>query len=124
MFLEAVALLGGLAEPHDGLRVVLRHAFAVAVHRTEVGLRDGIPLIGQRTQNLEGRSVVACLKGSHAVLKRPCHCTAEQGEREHAADNKNVGPLCHCFARLGDKNATPVDAWGASRLAETSGCGN
>ncbi len=85
------ALVGGLAEPCDGLRVVLRHAFAVAVHRTEVDLRDGIPLIGQRPQNLEGRCVVAFLKGSHAVLKRSCHCNAEQGERKSAAD-KECGP--------------------------------
>jgi hypothetical protein len=29
--------------------------------------------------------------------------------RENVPDKENVGPSIHCFARLGDKNAAPVD---------------
>ena len=39
-------LLGGLAIPADGFRVVLRHALAVGMHSAEVVLRVGVPLLG------------------------------------------------------------------------------
>src|SRR5271165_6975679 len=41
-----VPLLGGLAVPDQGLRVVLRHALAVSIHPAEAGLRVGVPLLG------------------------------------------------------------------------------
>ena len=41
-----IPLIGRLAVPRGGLRIVLRHTFAVVIHHAEVDLRAGIPLIG------------------------------------------------------------------------------
>src|SRR5271165_5229218 len=46
-------------------------------------------LIGQRTQELHRRREVAVLICGVEVLKRPCLCFAEQGERENAASQES-----------------------------------
>ena len=38
--------------------------------------------------------------GGLAVLKRPCHCRAEQGERENAASKESFDPLFHVRSRI------------------------
>jgi hypothetical protein len=90
-----VPLLGGLAVPDHGLRVVLRHALAVGVHHAEAELREGVPLLGQWTQNLQFRRVVAFLIGGLGVLKRSRPCYAERRERENAAGKESCDTLLH-----------------------------
>jgi hypothetical protein len=90
-----VPLLGGLAVPDHGLRVVLRDAMAARVHHAEAKLREGVPLLGQRTQNLQFRRVVGFLIGGLGVLKRSRPCYAEQRARENAASAENCDPLFH-----------------------------
>ena len=41
-----VPVLGCLAIPHEGLRVVLRHSQAIGVYPAEIVLRRGAPLVG------------------------------------------------------------------------------
>src|SRR5208337_546499 len=48
-----------------------------------------VALIGQRTQELHRRREVAVLICGVEVLKRPCLCFAEQGERENAASQES-----------------------------------
>jgi hypothetical protein len=79
---EGIPLVGGFAVPRDCLCVVFLHAAALGVHPSEVGLRYGVALVGQRTQNTQLRCVVSTLIRSLGVLKWPCHCCAEQRERE------------------------------------------
>ena len=49
-----LALFGGAAKPPDGLDIVARHAFARRIHLSKLELRDRVPLIGQRSQELDG----------------------------------------------------------------------
>jgi hypothetical protein len=102
-----VPLLGGLAVPDHGLRVVLRDALAARVHHAEAKLREGVPLLGQRTQNLQFRRVVAFLIGSLGVLKRSRPCYAEGGERENAAGKESCDPLFHGSPPQGKDAAPP-----------------
>ena len=110
-----VPLVGGLAIPDEGLRVVLRHAKAPFVHPTYAGLHVGIATLGQRTPEAHRRSVVTALKSSFAVLKRPRHSCAEQGEREEAANKENVGPLFPLKAAAAQKVATKLLKAGLAR---------
>jgi hypothetical protein len=45
---------------------------AIVVHDAEIELRDGVALIGWRTQKPQRGSVVALALCSVSVLKRPC----------------------------------------------------
>ena len=75
--------------------IVLRHAVAVGVHQAEAELSEGVPLLGQWTQNPQFRRVVAFLIGGLGVLKRSRRCDAEQREPENAAGKESCGTLLH-----------------------------
>jgi hypothetical protein len=64
-------------------------------HEAKVVLRDGVPLIGQDAKVLHCRRVVTIANRSLTVLKRPCHCCAEQRERENAASKESCDLLLH-----------------------------
>ena len=87
-FCGCVPLVGGLAAPHEGLRVVLRRAVAIGAHPSEVGLRVGLALFGQGTQEPHRRRVVAAPIRGSAVFERSRRRNAKQGERENAADEE------------------------------------
>ena len=53
-----------------------------------------------RPEGRQFRRVVAFLIGGLGVLKRPCHCRAEQGERENAASKESFDPLFHVRSRI------------------------
>jgi hypothetical protein len=60
-------------------------ARAVEIHYAEEGLRDGMPLVGQRTEKPErGRVIVLTVCGI-GILERPC----ERGRKK--AQHKNDG---------------------------------
>ena len=78
----------------EGLPIVLRHPLAMLIHRAKAVLRLGVPVLGQRTQNLQSRREVAASICGLAVLKRPCHSRAGQCEREKATSKESL--IC-CF---------------------------
>ena len=101
--------------------IVLRHAVAVGVHQAEAELSEGVPLLGQWTQNPQFRRVVAFLIGGLGVLKRSRRCDAEQRERENARWQRELWHAASWCARIGDKNAAPIDdrrPEGVNRLVE------
>src|SRR5271166_6305580 len=81
-----------LRNPEEGLHVVLRDALALAYIMPRLVCARALTLIGQRTQELHRRREVAVLICGVEVLKRPCHCFAEQGERENAASQESCDP--------------------------------
>jgi len=86
-FSEPLSLISAVRPDDAQPRYEQQHSpaqvVADSVHPAEVGLRGGVPLIGQRTQEPHCCRVIAALNCSRTVLKRPCHRNAEQ--REHAA---------------------------------------
>jgi hypothetical protein len=56
-----IALVGGPAAPHRGLRVVLGRPLAVGVHHTEARLGRVNSLISQGAQEAHRRGVIAAL---------------------------------------------------------------
>ena len=101
------SLVGGLAQPRDGLRIVLRHALAVKVHRAEGALREGVSLFGQRTYQPHLRRVVAALSRSLGLVKGSCRRNAKQREREKAASAESFDPLIHGSPTAGLFNSMP-----------------
>src|SRR2546421_316730 len=65
-----IALIGGLAIPGHGLRVVLRDTPAFLVKPADVVLRDRIALIGGLAIPGHGLRVVLCCIGFVALLER------------------------------------------------------
>jgi hypothetical protein len=102
-------LVGGLAEQHGGLRVVLRDALTSFVHHAYEGLSVGVPLVGQRTAEAHRRRIIAALKRSRAVLQWSGHRNAKQGERQNAANKNDFDPLFHGAPASGTTNAAPID---------------
>jgi len=64
----AEALISGLAAPDEGERVILWRPLAPVVHHSEASLRDGVPMIGQRPQQLQRRCVVAPIIRTPPIL--------------------------------------------------------
>ena len=75
--------------------MVLRHAQSISVHRAKPVLRLGVPLFGQRTQNLQSGRVVAAFICSLTVLKRSRPCHGEQRERENTASKESFDLTFH-----------------------------
>ena len=74
----AEAFVRGQAVPLQRFAVVLRRAAAELVENAKGGLRGGVALGGQRTEQLQRCDVVAALEGGLRIFERtgksrPCH---------------------------------------------------
>jgi hypothetical protein len=98
-----IPLVGGLAQPRERPRVVLRYAQAKFVHLAEGGLRVGIALFGRRTPEPHRRRVIAAPIRSEAVLKWVRDRSAKQAEREKAASKEAFDPPFHGSLALGTR---------------------
>ncbi len=76
-----MALLGGLSIPLHRLGVVLRDALANAVREAEFVLGPCMALLGERESFLQGRDVVAPLKGSHTFVETRSREPNERNEK-------------------------------------------
>jgi len=83
-----------------GLHVVLRHALAVVVQKTEVVLGIGIALFGERLHFTERSGVITPVVGRDAARKigGPLHCGIKTG-------GPLLGGPLHCgIAHLGARS--------------------
>lgn len=68
---QRVALLGGLAAPREGLRVVPRYALALLVHGAECGLCAGVALPSERPTQTKSLREVIPVEGRRTVFRGP-----------------------------------------------------
>src|ERR1039458_5934639 len=91
----SVTLVGGLAVPAGGLGVVLRHSFAVGVHKAEVdlsaGAKDTIPLVC-------GFAIPA--DGFWVILRQPLAFLVHKAERKLSVGVPMVGACPQYLERL------------------------
>jgi hypothetical protein len=78
--------------PLHGLGVILRHTLACLKHGPESELSRGLTLLGQGTQQPQGRRLVAALVSGNRIVERTRNRHSAQAKRNY--ENREGNPEC------------------------------
>src|SRR5207302_2760779 len=116
-----VALLRGAAVPHRRFGIILRDAASGLKHETEIGLRRGNALLGQRNEYPGGRHVVLAVEGRNALPERLGFgkITVRKQQHRNSGDDNRPDPTVRQKPAPGHYCRLSIDvtAEGASLIA-------